>query len=59
MKDLTQLYHDINNFFENAIQNDKFTDTNMISHIIIRYDSLIKRSKKSLEEIIKIAREET
>ena len=59
VKDLTQLYHDINNFFENAIQNDKFTDTNMISHIIIRYDSLIKRSKKSLEEIIKIAREET
>lgn len=59
VKDLTQLYHDINNFFENAIQNDKFTDINMISHIIKTYNSLIKRSKKALKEIIKIASEET
>ena len=46
-------------FFEDAIQNDKFTDTNMISHIIKTYNSLIKRSKKALKEIIKIASEET
>lgn len=59
VKGLTQLYHDINNFFEDAIQNDKFTDTNMISHIIKTYNSLIKRSKKALKEIIKIASEET
>lgn len=59
VKGLTKLYHDINNFFEDAIQNDKFTDTNMISQIIKKYNSLIKRSKKALKEIIKIASEET
>lgn len=40
------------------IQNDKYTNTGMIGPVIKNCDSLIERSEKSLEEIIRIAKEE-